>query len=146
MNYAAIETEIISICRQRLEKYEVLLSLSTEQQSILTDCRHSDLAENLSRFDPILADIERLDKRENALNTELDSPSGEFIRERDALIESTSDMAKQLKSSVWMNAELLTNAKSFVDFSIKLISSLASCGQQSANAASGSSVMLDQMV
>ena len=107
------------LAQTNLQLYRELLSLAEAQKEHLAAGRHSELAENLKRYDPILIEIGRLDAREEALihlMSELD-PSSDYYE----ILRNTADTAARLAHLTRINTELLENAKDYVTFSIAVL-------------------------
>lgn len=152
MDTTLIKKELMSSAETELSYYNQLVTLATEQRDILVKGRHSELPENLSKQDAILVELNRVDNRirllsEQLKSSEVSDPDG-FEIQRKQLAEKLDRTITYLKWLVQMNAELLINAKNYVDFSVRTIISLVS-QQASMDATSdpmGRSLVLDQMV
>lgn len=147
MDAQKIKSELTVIAQSRLELYRELVSLAEAQGKLLAAGRHSDLAENLKRHDPILIEIGRLDKREVALadlTPDLD-PSCDYHE----ILRNTAETAAGLAHLTRVNAELFENAKDFVTFSIavlaKAVNQPAASGSDSAGDSNGP-ILLDLRV
>ena len=59
----SIRDEMVTTARKRLERYDQVVGLAEEQKAILVEGRHSELTENLTKFDPLLLELKQLGKR-----------------------------------------------------------------------------------
>jgi len=149
MDIEVIRDELLTIAEARLACYSKLISLAEEQRELLMAGRHAELAGNLSRHDPVLAELCRLEGREELLEASL-GPTGEsrqpedFECRRRTLAAETSDAALKLRSLTETNKELLTNAANFVGFSIGIISQLV--GDQPAYSPEGERAAVTTLV
>lgn len=146
MDKKNIKTDLTSIAQSRLAYYQELVSLAEAQRELLVGGRHSELADNLKAHDPILIEIGRLDKREEALVSLLtDTESDSGYRQ---LIQTTAKTAARLAELTRINAELLENAREFVAFSIGIIAKSVneSCAIGDSVTDSNGALLLDKKV
>lgn len=125
-----IENEILAAACKRLSSYEQLVSLAEEQQEILVEGRHNELADNTAAFDPVLLEIKQLDKREEMLFQRLkktensENPNNIDIRCRE-VNKSTIQAAARLRRLMEANERLMNNALQLIDFSMGIICKVA---------------------
>jgi hypothetical protein len=139
----AVLDELDSVHQKRDERYDELIRLAEEQQSILLEGRHSDLAENIAGFDPLLLEIDQLDKRERTLVQRLDQADHRKEPAAPLKLEpSTVEKAARLHALTQTNRHLLANAMEFIDFTIHVVCRTAADAAAGANPA----VVLDARV
>jgi hypothetical protein len=141
MNANAKTENAKSNAELRLVGLTKLIELAEEQRDVLVKGRHSDLEANIREQDSILSGLAGLPQDETEM------PESR----RHEVAVKTSDAANRLRSLVRVNAELLRNAKEFVDFSIGVITRLTTeqpSYNPTSNAAStaGAALMLDSKV
>jgi len=133
MEQETLKRELISTARMRLEHYDKLVKLAEEQKSILVSGAHSELAQNLAHFDPLLLQLEQLDERERTLYEHLEkgqtgkrsaNPS-EIDAEHKDLADRAARKVLELRALTMTNKELLAGAKEFTDFSVGIICQIA---------------------
>jgi hypothetical protein len=154
-NCETIRNEIISISELRYKGIQKLISLAEEQRNILVTCRHDELPENLNKHEPILDELARLDKREDALEAQLsqlktkDNISTIFNQKQEQAAIKTAYAMRKLRSLVESNAELLQNMMNYVNYTIAVIAKIVR-DQPSydprSEAMTTSAVVFDQMV
>jgi hypothetical protein len=131
MNTEKVRDEIILIEKHRLNRCRELVSLALEQREILTERRHSELEDNASKHENVIAEVAKLDRRKESLLQELDrqqtgsSAPVDFEKRRSAILAETAGEAKKLKSIMEVNAGLLSNAMNYVSFTMGLMARLA---------------------
>jgi len=152
MDERLITDELEAIYEKRIQGYDNLIMLAEEQQSILLADRHKELNDNIAKFDPLLMDLQRLDKRETAfterieqvqtegklpLNFDLDTLRLRFKKELAKRVE-------RLRGLVEANTRLLNNLMSFANFTMDAICRVAT-GQSDA-ISRNNSILLDLKV
>jgi len=129
MDLNALRDEMLSIAKLRMERYREMIKLAEEKKAVLTDGRHADLLEVTRRFDPILVELAQLEKREAQVIKHLeqvDLARGSFVTpEYEAIQSETRKLALQLRELTYINMTLLDNAMQFVNFSMGMISEIA---------------------
>lgn len=148
MQTETIKSEISAITLRRGEIYDRLISLATEQQAILVAGRnYEDLRKNLTKFDPLILDLKKLDRQEDALARYVERVhAGVQIRRhpefRPAYQTDGSDVtskAERLRALTECNSQLLDNLMSFINYSVGIVCKAASA---QGTAVSGSSPSL----
>lgn len=118
--------ELTTAARQRLERYNMLVKLADEQRSILIGSRHSELADNLASFDPLLIEIKRIEKQEDTLLRHMveaggDDPGPEYRVLKGRIAES-ADLLHRISVT---NKQLLTRQMEYVSFSLGMMVKIA---------------------
>jgi len=150
----SIRDEMVTTARKRLERYDQVVGLAEEQKAILVEGRHSELTENLTKFDPLLLELKQLGKREEALRRHLEraqadgqvasssSLDAEYAKTADLTAEKTS----VLRTLTETNKQLLANASEFMRFSIGIICRAAAEQQPGLDIGGNPAIMLDLRV
>ena len=154
MEEHTIIDEIVSTARMRLERYDRLVALAEEQQSILVENRHSELAQNLAVIDPLLFELKQINKRQENLFRHLEeSQDGgqatrlpDINKEYEELAQRTAEKADRLRTLTEVNRQLLSNAMDFVNFSMGIICKVVAEQQLNADAKSNPAIVLDLKV
>lgn len=152
MDVEATISEMVVIAQERLTKYEALVSLAEEQRQILIANNHSELMDNLAKQDAVLAELAKLDKKEQLIVPDMGNSADQrsIVDQTVASINAmTAEVAAKLRSLISTNKLLLNNTLSFIKFSMGVITRLA--GEQQAynpaGASSGNvSMILDSRV
>lgn len=144
MDTKKIVSELTAIVESRLGYYEELVALADAQREFLVRGNHEELADNLKKHDPILVEIGRLDKREEALAGLLSQE--DFTPSCRQTLRLTAQTAAHLAKLTRINAELLENAKEFVAFSIGVLSKSVSEQNSDAGCDPNGALLLDQKV
>ncbi|MHB0912634.1 MAG: flagellar export chaperone FlgN [Armatimonadota bacterium] len=147
METERIKSELISTARLRLQHYGLLVEMAEEQQSILIQGRHSELAENIAGFDSLLLELSKLSKREELLVCDLADSRSEASDISSTLCNISEEMLKhteRLRELSRSNMQLLNNAMEFIDFSIGIICGAVGPGQS--GRAGSPSILLDLKV
>ena len=153
MDSMSITNELISIAKKRLERYQRLVALAKEQESILLENRHADLPGNIAEFDPLLMEIKRIDDAEQSLARQInDLDEEEPVRllgmdpRYDRLLQLTNVQASKLRELAHSNAEMLENAMQFVNFSIGIVCKIAADERQLPDNGNNPAIVLDLKV
>ena len=129
MEREKIIEEIIATAQMQADRYAKLVDLADEQQSILLSNNHSELSQNLSKFDQQLIEVMQINKRENSLFERLNQlqADGPYPRLSDTdmryreLAMGVEESANRLRELTEANRQLLTGAMEFVNFSFGII-------------------------
>lgn len=118
-------SELISTARKRLQCFNALVKLADEQKSILLEGRHSELAGNLSKFDPQLLEIKRLEKQEETLLSQLTQAGVDIHPEYTAVKRRIAEVVDLLQRISVTNKQLLARHMEYVSFSLGVIAKVA---------------------
>ncbi|MDH7481935.1 MAG: flagellar export chaperone FlgN [Armatimonadota bacterium] len=133
MDSERLRDELIATAEHKLEKLRELINLSKEQQSILKDGMHEELAENVRKHDSVLLNLDKLARREEAITKLLAQEKARYDDDRlNAIRHETAEVAQRLRSLVAANTELLRNSLGYTRFSLELLSKLVT-EQRAAN-------------
>lgn len=126
MESLSVSQDMTTTAKLRLNRYEQLIELAFEQQSILVSGDNSRLSDNLMRFDHVILELKHLDNRNVLLSAQLNRQADDCARtnlsnEYKALIKSTEEKAFKLRELISTNTKLLTNAIDLVKFSMDLL-------------------------
>ena len=144
--------QLASVASVRAKELRRLVDLVREQRDILLQGRVAELSDNVQAQERILADLARLEKREDELKSSLGADSGAVesapsYLEVAAADRDSAESAEMLRPLVRGNTELLENAMQYVTFSLGILSSLTSEPQPyspgSESAPNGQAIMLD---
>lgn len=152
MDFRTVRDEILANGLRRLAHFTALIELGDEQNCILIQGRHDELAANIGEFDPLLVEMQKMDRYDESLFRKLwemkpglsHEGLNDLSDERKAIDRQVEAAAMRLKDITTVNAQLLSAAMKFVNFTMIAISRTASstCG-----AGGGSlSVVLDTRV
>jgi hypothetical protein len=135
MNEHLIAEEITALRSRRIEGYNRLIELAEEQQSLLLQNRHSELAQNLSKFDPVLMELQQLDRKEDAFSQRI-KQAGDKLEDTahtetmDKLSgEPLMDRVNRLRNLTEMNTHLIKNLMNFANYTMGIVSKIASNGR-----------------
>ena len=118
--------EILTGLNRRLDIYDKLAMLAETQQVILMENKLSELPENLAGFDPLLLELEQIERREESSLVLPEDENNLFSGETRKIASSIIERAGQLSRLTALNKQLLQDAMNFVDFSIGIICRAAS--------------------
>jgi hypothetical protein len=114
--------ELTTAARQRLDCCNRLVGLADKQRAVLLGSRHSDLAENLANFDPLLMEMNSIEKQEQGLLARFtesggDDPGPEYRVLKGRIAESAG-LLHQISET---NKQLITRHMEYVSFSLGLV-------------------------
>lgn len=153
MNEQLIAEEMNTICDRRIEGYDRLIALAEEQQAILLTNRHADLQLNLARFDPILIELQQLDRKENSFTQRIKQaqtggkisnsvdPESVYAESGEPLM----DRVNRLRTLTEMNTHLLSNLMNLANFTMGIVSKMAS-NRSNTGGMGSPSILLDLKV
>lgn len=126
MERDAITKELTTVARQRLDCCNRLVNLADRQRAILLGSRHSELAETLADFDPLLLEMKSIEKQEQGLLARFTEaggadPSPEYQVLKGRIAES-ADLLHRISVT---NKQLLTRHMEYVSFSLGMIVKIA---------------------
>ena len=128
MTAKAAPDQLVTTAALRLEKLTKLVTLAEKQQGMLLTSKHADLEENLREHEMTLAELAQLNRQEEVLMGQMDGagePPTLSGGRYEAIARDTTDTCHRLSSLVHCNTHLLDNAMQYVDFSLGILTSLA---------------------
>lgn len=153
MDTQIISKELLNTTQKQLGCFNGLIKLSEEQESILIEGRHGELADNLSGFDPLLLEFQQLAKRDEALRRRLKSAASDSAASTDyyeqpykQFSSALAEKASRLQVLTETNRELLGNAMELIGFSMAVIGKVASEEQFKTNPQASSAIVFDLKV
>lgn len=116
-----MSADLLSTAHRRLQCFNALVKLADDQKSMLMEGRHSELPDNLSKFDPLLVEIKKLETQEETLLKQMGAPGPEYLAIKARIAESV-DLLKRISTT---NKVMLARQMEYVSFSLGLIVKVA---------------------
>jgi flagellar biosynthesis/type III secretory pathway chaperone len=151
MNEQLAVQEIVAILDKRLEDYDHLIGLAEEQKALLLANRRDDLQENLSKFDPVLSELQQLKTREDSVAKRIkqaqaagDLPDFDIQSVYAELRDSILERVNRLRRLTEQNTRLIKNMMNLTRFTMMAISKMVA--RNSAKETRNPALLLDLRV
>lgn len=121
-----LSQDMVAIAKMRLDRYDQLVRLALEQQTILVSGNSFGLTDNLAKFDHVVLELKHIDNREGLLIAQFNRKNdAELVNncndEYESITRNITEKAYQLRELISINTKLLTNAIGLVKFSMDLL-------------------------